>query len=200
MIVKCKCCGKEFKTYKSKLKLGKGKYCSKNCYSLSLIKRNKIIINNNEATIIVNSPKYGKINSIVDLNKVNIIKKFTWVAHYAPTQKGFYLRTQINKGGKRKTINLHRLITNCPEGLDVDHVNHDTLDNRMCNLKICSKIENLMNKSSNTSGCCGVSWHKASKKWSAYINNKSKKVHLGLFKNKQDAINARKTAENFYFK
>ena len=52
----------------------------------------------------------------------------------------------------------------------------------------------------NTSGVTGVSWDKTFQKWNAYIMLKRKRKNLGYFKDKQDAINARKEAEEKYFK
>ena len=46
---------------------------------------------------------------------------------------------------ENKNIALHRLITKCPNGLMVDHLNHNTLDNRLENLKICTNKENQHN-------------------------------------------------------
>lgn len=54
--------------------------------------------------------------------------------------------------------------------------------------------------SNNTSGVKGVSWYKQSQKWMAKINFKGKQHHLGYFVDKQEAINARKEAEEKYFK
>jgi predicted endonuclease, HNH family len=52
-----------------------------------------------------------------------------------------------------ETFRLHRLIMNCPEGMVVDHLNGDTLDNRKCNLRICTVAENSKNHH-NTKGYC----------------------------------------------
>ncbi|MGJ0738945.1 hypothetical protein [Enterococcus casseliflavus] len=65
-----------------------------------------------------------------------------------------------------------------------------------------TRLQALMQKknSNNTSGVTGVSWHKAKKKWMACIIFKGRRHHLGCFSDKQDGINARKEAEEKYFK
>lgn len=52
----------------------------------------------------------------------------------------------------------------------------------------------------NTSGVKGVSWDKSKQKWLAQLKFKQKNIYLGRYSNKQDAINARKEAEEKYFK
>lgn len=52
----------------------------------------------------------------------------------------------------------------------------------------------------NTSGVKGVSWNKEKHKWDAYINVNKKRIYLGRFSFKEDAIAARKHAEEIYFK
>jgi hypothetical protein len=79
---------------------------------------------------------------------------------------------------------------NCKNGLQVDHVNGDKLDNRKDNLRICNGTQNQGNMKipkHNTSGIKGVSWHKATKKWVANIRINKKPKYLGSFSSKLDA-------------
>jgi len=83
----------------------------------------------------------------------------------------------------------------------VDHINGDSTDNRFVNLREVDNQENCKNTKlckNNSSGFNGVSWHKSNKNWSAYIMVDRKKIHLGGFKDKQDAISARKQANIKY--
>lgn len=50
-------------------------------------------------------------------------------------------------------------------------------------------------QSNNTSGTKGVSYHKPYEKWVAYIYTDRKRIHIGYFKNKEEAIEARKSVE-----
>lgn len=88
---------------------------------------------------------------------------------------------------------MHRLIMNAQKGEQVDHINHDTLDNRKSELRFCSYAQNQYNqgrRSNNTSGCKGVSLHKPSGKWQAQIALNGKTIHLGLFATKEEAYTA----------
>jgi len=83
----------------------------------------------------------------------------------------------------------------------IDHINGVTNDNRIDNLRMVSSGENSRNMkipSSNTSGTVGVSFNKQSKKWRAniWVNNKQKSV--GVYKTKEEAIEARLNAEVEY--
>lgn len=84
----------------------------------------------------------------------------------------------------------------------VDHINHNIKDNRKSNLRIITVSQNAINKkivSNNTSGVTGVCWNKKDSYWQAYITLDYKTKHLGCFQNKEDAIKARKDAEEKYF-
>lgn len=80
----------------------------------------------------------------------------------------------------------------------IDHINHIRNDNRWVNLRDVTHVENQQNKNvqkNNSSGVAGVHWDKRSKKWWARIGVNGKIVSLGYYKNKTDAVKARKEAE-----
>jgi hypothetical protein len=52
----------------------------------------------------------------------------------------------ISRKDTKKLQPLHRLIMNTPDGMVVDHINHNGLDNRKKNLRNCTKSENAKNK------------------------------------------------------
>ena len=53
-------------------------------------------------------------------------------------------KTYAMNGSRDKSI--HRIVMNAPKGMDVDHINGDTLDNRKENLRICTRSENCQNR------------------------------------------------------
>jgi len=90
----------------------------------------------------------------------------------------------------RKTCYLHRFITNAPKGLVVDHINHNKMDNRKCNLRICTQSQNLANQRAKKGGASkykGVVWHKLSNKWAAQIFCNGSNLYLGTFEKETDA-------------
>lgn len=83
----------------------------------------------------------------------------------------------------------------------VDHINHDRSDNRWCNLRLCSRSENMVNMKkfkNNRSGFTGVHFDRREKRWRSYISDKGNVIHLGYFDSKDRAIEARKEAEDKY--
>ena len=74
---------------------------------------------------------------------------------------------------------------------DIDHINRDSLDNRIENLREASRSLNLQNQTEpqkgNESGYRGVDWHNRTQKWRARITANGKNKHLGLFTTPEDA-------------
>ena len=115
---------------------------------------------------------------------------------------GYAARATKLINGKRKYEFMHHYILPKKDGLQIDHINGDKLDNRRVNLRYCTELQNHSNvdkRTSNTSGFKGVYWHKLSKKWGAEIGYKRKRYHLGLFKDKIIAASAYNEAAKKYF-
>ena len=111
--------------------------------------------------------------------------KFVKGNSFSLEKKG-YVR---NASGKK----IHRLIMNCPDDKQVDHINGDPLDNRKSNLRICSNQQNSFNKGkhkNNTSGFKGVNWNNNNKKYQSRIMLNGKSISLGYFEKAEDAYKA----------
>jgi len=139
-------------------------------------------------------PETGLLTSIAGNNRVKV------GGPVGSNTKDGYLATSIDC----KTYMVHRLIWIYVHGDwpdQIDHINHDRKDNRMCNLRSVSSKDNNKNRlmtSKNNSGTVGVSWIYETQKWRATIMIDGKNVALGSFKDEQDAINARIKANREY--
>lgn len=104
--------------------------------------------------------------------------------------------------GDRSGYCIHRRIMNAPVGYEVDHINHDPLDNRKSNLRICTHRENQYNQPlqrNNTSGASGVSYYPPRRKYRARIKYDQQEIHLGYFTSFLEAVQARNEAMRCLF-
>lgn len=99
---------------------------------------------------------------------------------------GYAMRRPILDSGKKTTIRLHRLVMQAPEGMVVDHLNGDPLDNRRKNLRICTPKENAQNRKHTK----GYSWDKSKKKWIVRYRN----TFYGRYDTEDQAARAYKLA------
>lgn len=109
-------------------------------------------------------------------------------------KQGYASRNIRLQKNKYQRATLHRCIMNTPKNLFTDHINGNTLDNRLSNLRICSRYENARNckqrQNKKTSKFKGVYQHSSAKKWVAEITFEHKSIYLGLFKTEQLAREA----------
>lgn len=113
--------------------------------------------------------------------------------NWCKNSAGYAMRGN-SKGGK---VLLHRVIMgrhhsrDIGKGEDVDHINHNSLDNRRENLRVTTHSQNLQNRNgpnkNNTSGYRGASFHKQTGKWRATIGDN---IHVGMFPTAQAAGDA----------
>lgn len=83
--------------------------------------------------------------------------------------------------------------------IEIDHVNNVRSDNRISNLRLATRSENLQNQrkahADSASKILGVYWHKQKKKWHSVITINKKSKWLGYFDSQEDAINAYQNAK-----
>ncbi len=115
--------------------------------------------------------------------------------------KAGYLHIKFNS----KLYFAHRLAWFYEYGkmpdVHLDHINHDRPDNRISNLREVDNATNSKNVSlmkNNKSSICGVNFYKADGTWVSYISVNRTRIHLGYFKDKNEAICARLHANRLY--
>ena len=196
---KCVICGREYKSGITGYNMCNKHYKQFKKYNKvldtnprTMYDPNEIIEYDNYAEIVLYNRDCIEIaRALIDIEDVEKVKDLKW--------------GMLNTGyvyNKANNILLHRFIMNCDNNMVVDHINHNSLDNRKSNLRICTQQQNIMNTSkrcTNTSGVVGVWWNKRYNKWQADIHIEGKKIYLGRFDTKEEAIKVRKQAEIDYF-
>lgn len=125
---------------------------------------------------------------LIDEEDYDNVKNYTWHIHH-----GYVVHTisrKINK--KQGQIPIHRLVMGNPQGYEVDHINGNKLDNRKCNLRVCTGKQNKKNRgrnSNNSSGFSGV-FRGKNGKFIAYITSERERIHLGTFDDFESAKRA----------
>ena len=193
----CLCeCGNKAIVKKCNLCNGGSKSCGCLCKE-NIIKSNKAKRKTNPIEIDGDITRIFFFNTdnyaIVDTEDYDKVRDYCW--HECP--EGY---ARIRRGSNN--IFLHKIIANTPVGKITDHINRDRSDNRKSNLRVCGTFENARNRGvskRNISGHVGVHYHKVGKVWVASIRVNRKLLHIGQFKDIQDAIDARLKAEIKYF-
>lgn len=133
-------------------------------------------------TFTIVSKKYGSFDVLIDDEDWDKVKEYKW--HIKKYVNSFYAA----KNTDDNTLLIHRFIMNCPDGMIVDHINHNTLDNRKENLRICTKQQNNMNaRKSNkfNSSFKGVKLN--GKGYQSRIQFNYKRINIGTFKTELEA-------------
>lgn len=138
-------------------------------------------------------PTTKGLEILVDKKDYKELVKYKWCVG-AKQSKTYYAQRRVTiSKGVNKIVWMHRIIMNPPDNMVVDHINGNGLDNRRCNLRICTRSQNQFNRSKqidNTSGFKGVYFDQSRNKWCAEIRVYKKKIHLGRFLTKELAYEA----------
>lgn len=126
--------------------------------------------------------------AIIDLDDLERVINFpyTWFAKFNKSIDGYYAAASqyIPELKRARPIHLHQFIMNATEN-NVDHINHNPLDDRKSNLRVITVSQNSRYResknSNNKSGYRNVSWDKKEQKWIVKLHINGKNKILGKF-------------------
>lgn len=130
--------------------------------------------------------------TLVDDADYDWLNQWKWCAVRSRNDAPVYAKRIDLSNGGRKKITMHRLITDCPKGMYVDHIDGNGLNNQRSNLRICTNAENVRNKQKpprGTSGYYGVT-HVSKNSWRASITANYHRIDLGCYATPEKAAQA----------
>ncbi len=132
----------------------------------------------------------GKV-AIIDDKDFPIVANYKWYAFQS--KHDWYAQVHIKGNNKRTSLQMHRLIIGVLPSIQIDHIDHNGLNNRRSNLRFATNQQNNFNRKSHVNSSSkykGVSWKKRERKWVAQISIKGKNKHLGYYANEKEAAMA----------
>lgn len=152
--------------------------------------KNKYTVEDDVVTILINH-KGDELKATVSLNKLD--KVLSIPGSWCALQRKHTIYVQgVDANGKR--VRLHRYITDAPADMQVDHRDHNGLNNTDSNLRVVTQEVNMQNlresRTNNKSGVIGVYWNKQAQKWKAEVRANKRRHFLGLHDDLEDARKA----------
>jgi hypothetical protein len=121
----------------------------------------------------------------VDPEDYDRLNQFEWLAKKG--RNSFYAlrRAPAKRNGKETLIYMHQELIKVPDGMVIDHINHDGLDNRNANIRPATKSQNLCHRKKTTTKTSskykGVSRRGDPPRYEARIGFDRKEIYLGRF-------------------
>jgi hypothetical protein len=154
--------------------------------------------------------KGGKPLLVDDEDKDLLESETRWFVHKEGTDGShlYFARHGKTINGKREFIHLHRVILSRVLGREldkidqVDHINHDGLDNRRENLRLATHTQNIYNRRKfkvSSSKYKGITLDKRNSKWMAQIQKDRICHNLGYYDTEEDAARAYDVAAKLMF-
>lgn len=177
--VHCICdCGNELDVFVASLCNGNTKSCG--CLKVEKARAGRERVKNTYETDGDVTKVFDKRGNytLIDTEDLEKIKDFY---AFENSSRGYWMYTH----GRGKMGAFHRLLTDCPKDLVVDHLNHNRADNRKCNLKVCTQQDNSKNKP-----FIGVVLLEHIDKWQASVKEDGKIKYIGIYDTFDEAVKA----------
>jgi hypothetical protein len=134
--------------------------------------------------------------ALIDSEDAEEVGRDNWFSSWSRFTKSFYPRRCAIKAHWREQ-SLHRLLLWAPDGMVVDHINRNTLDNRKSNLRVVTRSGNALNRKPSIRAIpTGIMWHKQSQRWEARIVRRPLRKYVGRFRLLEQAVAARELELN----
>ncbi|MGF9711651.1 HNH endonuclease [Paenibacillus naphthalenovorans] len=140
------------------------------------------------------------VHAIVSLTDLPKLLTYDCIWGERKTEFGSYVTGyEVGSGRGSNKVSLHRFLTNCPQGMVVDHINGNGLDNRRVNMRVCTQLENMQNITKPGSGRYskerGVSYHKSKNRWTGSFYSMKRRISIGYYQTEEEAIAAIRAAK-----
>lgn len=161
--------------------------CSKS--NLLLINSNKAIDKGKYYELIINSATYGQHVVFFDKSDSDLILPYQWGVVKNKDKDTFYCQRYGGSTGSAPVLMHISLMSEC-EGLEIDHIDHNGLNNRRNNIRYATTTQNGYNKRTrkdNKTGYKGVFKVKKNGNYMSYITYNKKRIYLGFYKTAEEA-------------
>lgn len=148
---------------------------------------NQYTINGDVTTIHIVRRNGECIDTVIDTYNLDklIDMDVSWHAKWNPHTSSYYVKSSFNKSVNQKTLHLHSFLIGAKHNETIDHIDHDSLNNRMYNLRKTTCAKNTKHRKSrntnNTSGYRNVSWSNSDNAWLVQLQVNGKNKVLGKF-------------------
>ena len=125
----------------------------------------------------------GKGVALVDDADYERLNQYKWYVKKCDSTM-YARRNSKSPSGENKQTYMHHDVIGYDGNGERDHINHNGLDNRRSNLRVCTRSQNAQNRKlygRNTSGYKGVSWDRPMKRWRASIKLNGNTRHIGYY-------------------
>ena len=149
-------------------------------------------IQRDKAVIFIDSAAHGTQEVFLNVEHLAKVLRVSNLWYVSKHEKGFYAYTSVKSScGKATSLFMHRVVMDCPDTMEIDHINRNGLDNRKRNLRIVTHAQNMQNRGTRADSMSGkrnVRYDKFTEMWVVKIFKDGKTVCSERFLTEKEAV------------